>query len=285
MRRSWTPSLLLLTTLALGVSRADDGDGFIHVLGDDGKTAARPLHLVAEKRLESLLEDDHKRFEASGVVARGNSLYVVFDDTPDVARVRADLSDAEWIETDGEGPGYEGIAWSPETERFFCVIESAEHDGDRYGRVATYDSSFSLLDEAWLRVPLSSDNKGFEGVAVVEREGKTYLLALHEGHADDARDDGLGVDPLAGARHLDREKHRLADDDSGITGEQQPVGREVERLLADEPKAVLGDGLAARTHGTTNGGSVRRPELDRIHREPPSVSARPPRYRVCREPT
>lgn len=190
MRRTWAPSLFLLTLLAFGVSRADDSDGFVHVLGDDGALKARALHLVAEKRLKSLLEDGNKRFEASGVVARGDWLYVVFDDTPDVARVRADLSDAEWLETDGDGVGYEGIAWEPETERFHCVIESAKHDGDHYGRVATYDSSFSLLDQSWLRVPLSSDNKGFEGVAVVRRDDKTFLLALHEGHPDDARDDG-----------------------------------------------------------------------------------------------
>jgi hypothetical protein len=176
----------------LGSVPAPADPPFVHVLGDDGETEARPLHLVAQKRLKSLLDDDDdkKRFEASGVVARGDSLYVVFDDTPDVARVRADLSAAEWLETDGDGPGYEGIAWSPETERFFCVIESAEHHGDHYGRVASYDTSFSLLDQSWLRVPLSSDNKGFEGLAVVQRDDKTFLLALHEGHPDDARDDG-----------------------------------------------------------------------------------------------
>lgn len=183
-------SLAVLCALALGVSRADDGDGFVHVLGDDGGPVTRPLHLVAEKRLEALLEDDDTRLEASGVVARGDWLYVVFDDTTDVARVRADLSEAEWLETDGDGPGYEGIAWSPEEQRFHCVIESAKRDGNHYGRVATYDTSFSLIDQAWLRVPLSSDNKGFEGLAVVRRDGKTYLLALHEGHPDDARDDG-----------------------------------------------------------------------------------------------
>jgi hypothetical protein len=192
MQRSWAPSVLLLALLALGVSRADDGDGFIHVLGAprEGERASRPLHLVAERPLEKLLDDDGTRLEASGVVARGDWLYVVFDDTTDVARVRDDLSEAEWLETDGSGPGYEGIAWSPEEQRFHCVIESDKRDGNHYGRVATYDASFSLIDEAWLRIPLSSDNKGFEGLAVVHREGKAYVLALHEGHPDDARSDG-----------------------------------------------------------------------------------------------
>lgn len=186
MRSSWAAALLILT-LTLSAS-ADDG--FVHALGDDGERVSRPLHLLAEARLRDLLDDDGARLEASGVVARGRSLYVVFDDTTDVARVRDDLSEAEWIETDGGGGGYEGIAWSPEERRFHCVIEAVERGGEYRARVATFDAGFALLDEAWLRLDLPGENKGIEGLAVVQRDGVPHLLALHEGHPDDASSDG-----------------------------------------------------------------------------------------------
>jgi hypothetical protein len=172
--------LLLLAVAASG----DEGDGFVDVL--EG-TKARRLTLVAERPLRELL--DGGRLEASGVEARGGSLYVVFDDTPDVARVRGDLSEAEWIETDGGGRGYEGIAWSSDERRFFCVIEGREHDGEVRAKVAEYDERLRLIDEAWLPGALSDENKGYEGLAAVTREGRTCLLALREGDDDD--DDGV----------------------------------------------------------------------------------------------
>lgn len=182
-------SILIILVGALG-SRADDG--FVDVLGGGGPAAPRVLHLLAERRLSDLLDDgDGRRLEASGVAVRGKSLYVVFDDTTDVARVKDDLSAAEWLETDGEGAGYEGIAWSPEESRFHCVEEAVRHDDEFNARVATYDAKLALIDEAWLRLPLPSENKGFEGLAAVRRDGRAHLLALHEGDPDAANDEGL----------------------------------------------------------------------------------------------
>lgn len=188
MRLTWA-WVLLFFTLACA-ARGDDG--FVHVLGEDGATVleGRPLHLVAERRLRDLLDDADCRLEASGVVARDDSLFVVFDDTTDVARVRDDLAEAEWIETEGGGGGYEGIAWSPEERRFHCVVEAVERAGEYRARVATFDEDFGLLDEAWLKLDLPGENKGVEGLAVVHRDGVPHVLALLEGHPDDAANDG-----------------------------------------------------------------------------------------------
>lgn len=191
MRRPRTLAVLLLAAIAGRGSGSRADDGFVGVLGGGpgGGVTLRTLHLVAEARLKDLL-DDQDRLEASGVAARGKSLYVVFDDTTDVARVTDDLSEAEWIETDGEGAGYEGITWSPAESRFHCVIEAVRRDDELHARVATYDSKFALIDESWLRLPLPSKNKGFEGLAAVQRGGKTHLLALHEGDPEAADAEG-----------------------------------------------------------------------------------------------
>lgn len=184
MRRTWT-CLLLLALAPFGQAN----DGFVHVLGGDGPPV-RPLHLVAERPLRDLLPRQGRRFEASGVVLRGKWLYVAFDDTTEVARVRPDLSEAAWIETDGRGGGYEGITWSAEEDRFYCVVEALRRHGGHRALIATYDCRFNLLEEAWLDVPLAGANKGIEGLAAVHRDGEVHLLALHEGHPDDAAGDG-----------------------------------------------------------------------------------------------
>lgn len=189
--RAKTLAATLLAALAALPALADDGD----TVGLEGKLEGEKggrrttLRLLKETKLKKLLSGD--RFEASGVELAAGALWVVFDDRKDVAKVSLDLSRGEWVEAGGAGPGYEGIAWSSALKRFLCVVESDRHDGRFEGRLAEYDAGFDFVDETWLKgVELPAANKGYEGVATLERDGKTYALVLHEGDQDTADDDG-----------------------------------------------------------------------------------------------
>jgi hypothetical protein len=186
-------SALLSCALALacGTSRGDGDPGISgRLLGESGRGTkdAPPLRLIAEKKLSHLLHGD--RFEASGVEYEDGDLWVVFDDRTDVARVDEDLSKGEWIQTGTHGPGYEGIAYAGRTRRFYCVVESIRREHRWQGRVACYDHHWKLEDESWLDVDLPEENKGYEGLAFVERGGRQFLLALREGDPDDIDEHG-----------------------------------------------------------------------------------------------
>jgi hypothetical protein len=137
------------------------------------------LKVRAGARFADLLAG--KRFEASGVGARGGVFFVVFDNTTAVARVAEDLSAAEWIETGGPGEGYEDLTWAPEDERWYSVIEAQRRKRDYQARLVEFSADWSYLADSWLEHELQDENKGFEGLAYVRRDERSHLLALCEG--------------------------------------------------------------------------------------------------------
>ena len=56
-------------------------------------TSVAAMKLVQESKIRNLLPDNGstKRFEASGVLAKGNDYFVVFDDHTAIARITDDL--------------------------------------------------------------------------------------------------------------------------------------------------------------------------------------------------
>lgn len=194
-RSPYRPLIMTLPALAVAgtcaLVRGDDGQPGIagRLLGDAGGLELRQLALVKETKLEELLPGE--RFEASGVDVHDGDFYVVFDDRTDVARIEGDLSLGRWITTQGEGPGYEGLAWASAEERFYAVVEAKQHKNKIEGRVSTYDEKLALVDESWLEgVALPTENKGYEGLAWAERDGRPHLFALHEGDPAGADEDG-----------------------------------------------------------------------------------------------
>lgn len=195
-RRSlYRPLIMTLPALAVAgtcaLVRGDDGQPGIagRLLGEEGGLELRRLGLVKETKLEELLPGE--RFEASGVDVHDGDFYVVFDDRTDMARIEGDLSLGRWVKTNGEGPGYEGLAWASAEKRFYAVVEAKKHKHRIEGRVAAYDEQLELVDEAWLEgISLPTENKGYEGIAWAQRDERSHLFALHEGDPDDADDDG-----------------------------------------------------------------------------------------------
>lgn len=150
--------------------------------------AAGELELRREAKVAKLLaESRHDRFEASGVVAVDDVLYVIFDNTSEIARIGRGLSP-----NDGENGlianplpddrGYEDIAYDRSSKRFLILIESVARRHGFMAEVREYDEGFELQSSAWLPFVLPGPNKGLEGLTCVGRAGQTYLLGLCEGN-------------------------------------------------------------------------------------------------------
>ena len=72
------------------------------------------LTVIKERKLTELLPGK-TRLEASGVVASNGNYYVVFDNSPQIARIKSDLTrettQESWVNTKGKGPGFEDITY------------------------------------------------------------------------------------------------------------------------------------------------------------------------------
>ena len=91
------------------------------------------MTLVAEEKLSNFITPPKGSgvLEASGVVAKGGYYYVIFDNVRRVARIHAGLRAGSnqhgWFGTRRDGDGYEDIAFSPYTRRFYLLIEADKH--------------------------------------------------------------------------------------------------------------------------------------------------------------
>ena len=145
------------------------------------------LTLVRERRVADLLPAAHPRvLEASGVLVDAGQLYVIFDNTPDIAVLSPDLDpagDNRLIAQDPALPtGYEDIAQDPVTGHRFVLIEALPRGDGWQAAVEEFDHAFGHLGSSWLDFALPSANKGLEGLTCLQRDGETYLLGLCEGN-------------------------------------------------------------------------------------------------------
>jgi hypothetical protein len=152
--------------------------------------SAPQLVLLAEAKITEVLGDpEQRRLEASGVLAKDGCFYVIFDNSPDVARVggglSADAAENHLIRAgpgESRGVGYEDIAYDRTADRFYVLIEALPHGRGFMAEVEEYDGSFRHLASARLEFPLDRVNKGLEGLTCLHRAGRTYLLGLCEGN-------------------------------------------------------------------------------------------------------
>ena len=149
---------------------------------------APTLQLVRERKISELVprEQASKRWEASGVLAKNGQFLVVFDDRTEIARL------AESLQPHAENGlfgmarqvyGYEGIAYNSAKQRYYLLVEAHKHSKNGFRAVIVeYDDDFKYLKDRPVEFTFKSDNKGFEAIAHVQREGEDYLLALCEGN-------------------------------------------------------------------------------------------------------
>jgi hypothetical protein len=152
------------------------------------RAASGTLELRREAKVADLVGDGHHdRFEASGVVAVDDLLYVIFDSSSEIgvlgARLSRGDSDNRLIpDRLPKDVGYEDIVHDRSTRRFLALVEAVPADHGFMARVDEYDESFDYLASAWLPFPLPTINKGLEGLTCVNRAGRAYLLGLCEGN-------------------------------------------------------------------------------------------------------
>jgi hypothetical protein len=165
------------------------------------------MALVAERKLADFIDPPTPDgvLEASGVIAQGAYYYVIFDNVRRIARIHRSLDPGlkrhAWFGRKREGEGYEDIAFSAATRRFYLLIEAEKHpDGTYKGLIDECDESANYKRRRWIDVAFDKRNTGFEGLAAVRWRGRDYLLALCEGNR--CRGGRAGRKPGGGRLHL-----------------------------------------------------------------------------------
>ena len=170
--------------------------------------SSRPvLTLVAERALRELIQPpkDSNVLEASGVVIKGAYYYVIFDNIRRIARIHRRLEPGskkhEWFGRIREGEGYEDIAYSAKTRRFYLLIEAEKHpDGTYKSLIDECDEDAGYKKRQWVDVTFEKRNSGMEGLSVVRVDGRDFLLALCEGNG--CRGGRKGKKPGHGRIHV-----------------------------------------------------------------------------------
>ena len=163
-----------------------------------GRPVAKTLKLVRERKLAPLFEGsplELEEYEASGVVLVDGKLHMVFDNKSHIGVVPLSLSktSSDLIKTRGNATSdFEGITYDPSNGRFFTIVEAKRYQGERRGRVWELNKGLERTNREWLDdYELPSANKGFEGVAFVQHDGREFLLGLLEGNNGEANREAL----------------------------------------------------------------------------------------------
>jgi len=176
-----------------------------------GRRLPRELRLIAERPLADLITPPGTNgvLEASGVIAHQHFFLVVFDNLQRVGRIHRSLQPGDkhgWLGPLRRGEGYEDIAYSAATRRLYLLIEAQKHpDGTYRAQIEECDQDGRAKARHWVDVSFEKRNRGFEGLTVVRRNGREYLLALCEGNR--CRAGRKGRRPGGGRIHV-LEKHR-----------------------------------------------------------------------------
>ena len=98
---------------------------------------APTLNLVREAKICDLMTCGRsaKRWEASGVLVKDGSFFVVFDDRTEVGRFSADLQPNRtngFVGLSLADSGYEGITYNAAKRRFYLPVKAREHSRGRY---------------------------------------------------------------------------------------------------------------------------------------------------------
>ncbi len=145
----------------------------------------RVLTIVTERKLSELTElpTDSPALEATGVVAKDSCFYVVFGNVRRIARINSDLTRRSntpaWFGRARAGEGYQDIAFSPHTRRFYLLIKAEKHpDGTLKALIDECDEKGRYKLRRWVDFPFDQQNHGFEGLCAVRWKDCDYLLAL-----------------------------------------------------------------------------------------------------------
>jgi len=165
------------------------------------------LILVAERKLADFISPPTPDgvLEASGVIAKGADYYVIFDNVRRIARIHRSLEPGSkrhcWFGRKRDGEGYEDIAFSRYTRRFYLLIEAEKHpDGTYKPLIDECDESARYKKRRWVDLAFEQRNTGLEGLSAIRWREQDFLLALCEGNR--CRAGRAGRKPGGGRLHL-----------------------------------------------------------------------------------
>lgn len=148
----------------------------------------RMLELVRETKLHTVLPGSgpNDALEASGIIVQDDRFIVIFDNLSQAASIATSCTvsdDNRWLGDRDGADGQEDITYNSRRHCFLGLIEAIPDKSDvHYAEVVEYDLHFKPLARSRLPFPFESNNKGFEGLAIVHRGDDEFLLALCEGN-------------------------------------------------------------------------------------------------------
>ena len=146
---------------------------------------APELELVTEHKLYELLpgSSTEDRFEAYSVCKAGDHNFVIFEDTPHIARIHKSLlaSHRENIifRQLTEKQLYEDITFDKRSGRFFVLTKAEKRvKGRLYPRISEYTADLQFLDTDLVDFPLSGKDGTLSAFHMVRRKKQEYVLGL-----------------------------------------------------------------------------------------------------------
>jgi len=188
-----TSAILLCTFMFIGMSHCKDKPKKKKKNKQDQTNTVSSKVLfgpVIESKVYKLLKDydHHDKFEASGLAIRDGYIYIVFDNRYQIAKIDETLpqnSIKNSLLGTGDGnSNYEGITYKEGNNTPWYIVEETAAKNDQWvPRYNIYDNLFTSSTQQWSDVQFDSENKnkGFEGIAYIQRNGKDYILCLVEG--------------------------------------------------------------------------------------------------------
>ncbi len=142
------------------------------------------LRLVRERKIGDLLPGEGiERWDARGVHAKGDYLYVVFDNLPHVARLHASLQVGHQhnilVRQRGASPGFEDITFDRASRRFLIVAEAEDRSAaDPRPAIEEYGEDLRYLACVPIDPPPDGGAPGLLGMVWVRRCGGDFLIGL-----------------------------------------------------------------------------------------------------------
>ncbi|KAG2487158.1 hypothetical protein HYH03_014270 [Edaphochlamys debaryana] len=180
-------SFLLLGARVRGDTPEGD-DAFCH----KNRYRKRTLKVVKEMPFVGLFPELQRtrRFEGSGITYAKGSYWVVFDSLRSLGQIDLRFSfrgpENHLVGPVGDESQFEGISYDDESDTFFVLRESFEHD--EHGLVPLTEqlklsedgNTYTVLEKCIVRFQLQDVNKGFESLYVFTRDGKRQMLGMCE---------------------------------------------------------------------------------------------------------
>lgn len=150
---------------------------------------APSLELVKEQKLYELLpgSSPDDSYEATGVCRKDQHFFVIFDDTPHIARLHVSLTlghkDNFLFRRMVQTVGYVDITFAEGNHQFLILTKPKKDKGGfQRPKINEYTTDLQFLDADWVDYRLEGNDRRLDGLALVHYDGQDFCLGLCEGN-------------------------------------------------------------------------------------------------------